>query len=68
MMCVLLMIMTSFQRYTGYLNFTEKKRYKSRFIAYSSSTTELSIPLNNTFVAKHLQKPIPQCHACFKDS
>ena len=22
----------------------------------------------NTFAAKHLKKPIPQCQACFKDS
>ena len=30
--------------------------------------TCMVVYLISTFAAKHLKKPIPQCHACFKDS
>ena len=51
--CLLMRTIASFLRYTGYLNFTSKRPYKSRLIANSSActTTELSILLTSCLTA-----------------
>ena len=57
--CLMMRTITSFLRYTAYLNF-HKRPYKSRFIANSSActTTELSILLTSclTAIKSHIIK------------